>query len=679
MTAISTRLSIAQPNDPVVHPAWVRRLAGASLLLPRTEFDLGVSEDRARIASGGITNGIYPDGQILHVVGEPAPRRWVVGTGVDNAAIAAASDARTVVLRPGLTVRTGSDGASVLSATGAPLSGTGSDGDVAVDYPGNAYYVKTTGSWGVGTAIYAGAAAGGSTVVGFSTVIPLDGMKVMEPIMASVAPLAFTLQAASARVAGSECLMRIVANGVDLGGPSGGPTFTGALPALLGGTWDNSAGVANLVRVRFDGSEAYLYIDQSSDEDPHPYYGGSAVSTNTVTLNLAGQGVSSSFVPAPGAFSLSTRDSGGTLVTDTVTAVAVPSANSVVLTKSRANVAGDTVTVGYQPPASNALVGATTGKRAYALRPTAITSAAFLLDSLGVAAGNGLAYSTRKLRAAYAGPALRLQRIDGASANVGSPFDVPFNTAGELDLSVNAVLAAGGGNLTAGHKLMVLKLYNQMSSGTAFDLTPQFGPIANLKWKSSISKWVMENTDTPNMAFKISPAGLAAQQMSATTSGAVAQYTVAAVALPYGTQPGAFGAIAQWNPTSGTGQARLQVVSTGTSPSTLVSSSSLVDDAQTANATVNLPAASNALLKVVTSRDATSATARVNNLAEVTDNATVALTAAASNGLSFGGQFVPGGFQGFAGEIFELIMLPFASDNARRAAIIGSMTAYWGS
>lgn len=153
MTAISTRLSVQQPNDPVVHPAWVKRLAGAALTLPRSEFDLAVSEDRARIVSGGTTNGIYPVGQTFRVVGEPLPRVWVVGTGSGNSAIAASSHARGAVLPTGVTIDVPADVNSFWPVTGAPSPGLGAVGDVAVDLAAARYYRKTgPTTWGTATA-----------------------------------------------------------------------------------------------------------------------------------------------------------------------------------------------------------------------------------------------------------------------------------------------------------------------------------------------------------------------------------------------------------------------------------------------------------------------------------------------------------------------------------------------
>jgi hypothetical protein len=94
-----------------------------------------VTTERANIAGGG---GLIANMQPIFVAAEPGIyRSWSVS----------AQHARAVTLRPGLVVTLAGDSNSVLFASGQPSAGTGSNGDISVDWAENTYYTKAAGVW----------------------------------------------------------------------------------------------------------------------------------------------------------------------------------------------------------------------------------------------------------------------------------------------------------------------------------------------------------------------------------------------------------------------------------------------------------------------------------------------------------------------------------------------------
>jgi hypothetical protein len=153
MTQVSSQLSVAGTDDPIVQSNFVARLSGAFLQLQRSDFDAAVTAERLRITNNAF--GIYKAGQGIQILTEVGHRIWFIG------ASAALSHARQVVLRPGLTITLANDSNRVTATTGAPSSGTGSTGDVAVDWSANVYYTKGASTWTASsTPLYA---AAGST------------------------------------------------------------------------------------------------------------------------------------------------------------------------------------------------------------------------------------------------------------------------------------------------------------------------------------------------------------------------------------------------------------------------------------------------------------------------------------------------------------------------------------
>lgn len=152
MTQVSSKLSVAGTDDPVVQSNFIPRLAGAFLQVSRTDFNTAITAERTRIVNN--TVGIYATGQRIEILGEVGYRVWTVG------ASAALSNANKVVIRPGLELTLAGDSNTVTARVGNPGSGIGANGDVSVDWAGNAIYTKSGGSWAITTpAIYAAASA----------------------------------------------------------------------------------------------------------------------------------------------------------------------------------------------------------------------------------------------------------------------------------------------------------------------------------------------------------------------------------------------------------------------------------------------------------------------------------------------------------------------------------------
>lgn len=160
MPAISSSLSTTNSAIPLVNAAHLGKAAGLAMHFATvTALNAAVTAERANITA---VSPMWSVGQPSTVATEPAGvhRTWYVG------ASAALSHARTVHLRSGLSVILPNDINTVLATTGAPSNGTGADGDVAVDFTNNNYYLKASGAWGSAALIYAaGGAMSGSAIV----------------------------------------------------------------------------------------------------------------------------------------------------------------------------------------------------------------------------------------------------------------------------------------------------------------------------------------------------------------------------------------------------------------------------------------------------------------------------------------------------------------------------------
>lgn len=139
----------------------------------RAEFDAEVAAERARIVASG--SGRYLDAQRLGVIiGEEGTRVWSLATGGTNAANAAASHAKTVILSAAKTVVLAADAGVMRSTSGVPASGVGADGDQAIDRATGFIYTKTAGVWAQ-SSVDGGANSGGIIARIISPNVPASG------------------------------------------------------------------------------------------------------------------------------------------------------------------------------------------------------------------------------------------------------------------------------------------------------------------------------------------------------------------------------------------------------------------------------------------------------------------------------------------------------------------------
>ena len=153
MSNLASPIGTTQPYIPVVPAAQVGRYAGLAMHFPTVTDGTGHSDgtgtglyeavltEKANIVA---SSPIWADKQPFTVATEPehVRRVWSV----------ASQHAREVVIRPGLSVTLAGDTNTVLTTTGAPSSGTGTNGDIAIDFAGNVVYLKTSGTWSVSVA-----------------------------------------------------------------------------------------------------------------------------------------------------------------------------------------------------------------------------------------------------------------------------------------------------------------------------------------------------------------------------------------------------------------------------------------------------------------------------------------------------------------------------------------------
>ena len=147
MPAVSSPITTTQPYIPAISAAQRTRIPGVPQHFA-TVADLvtAVTQERANIAAG---LPLWLDGTRIFVATEPGVSRlWSLDTaGADDAAKAAASHARAVVLGQGASVTLAGDANVVLAQLGAPSSGTGANGDCSLDWVGNVLYTKAAGAW----------------------------------------------------------------------------------------------------------------------------------------------------------------------------------------------------------------------------------------------------------------------------------------------------------------------------------------------------------------------------------------------------------------------------------------------------------------------------------------------------------------------------------------------------
>ncbi|KQP37558.1 hypothetical protein [Pseudorhodoferax sp. Leaf274] len=211
----------------------------------RAAFLQGVADERACIAMG---LPVWYDGIDLQVLAEPAAvkRLWTLSTSAGSAsANAAASHGRAVVIAfKKFTLP--NDDSRVHSTTGAPGSGIGDNGDLALDEAAGIVYRKATGAWAQENAF----GGGGSTSIPFSPAINFRGDYDMGAYQIA-GPLAFTFDLAGA-IPGKGTRVTLLANGVNV------PTAVGAAEVASYGFDNRQAGYRTYAYFEYDGTQATL-------------------------------------------------------------------------------------------------------------------------------------------------------------------------------------------------------------------------------------------------------------------------------------------------------------------------------------------------------------------------------------------------------------------------------------
>lgn len=139
MPTFGTPLAPSNAGIPAVNQNSIGSFAGFAWHFPTfAGFAAAVTNEKANVAAAG---PLWANRQPMTIATEPVgtSRTWSV----------ALNHARTIQIRPGMSVVAATDAATVLTTTGVPAVGTGATDDIAVDYPGNVVYTKTGGAWAV--------------------------------------------------------------------------------------------------------------------------------------------------------------------------------------------------------------------------------------------------------------------------------------------------------------------------------------------------------------------------------------------------------------------------------------------------------------------------------------------------------------------------------------------------
>lgn len=137
MTIIASPLATGQGSIPITASTQLGKFPGLRMHFPTlAAFQTAVTVEQTNVAG---SNALWADQQPMSVASEPTDvyRVWSVS----------GNHARGVIVRPGLLVVLAGDTNTVLTTSGAPNNGTGSNGDIAIDYVGNVVYAKSGGAW----------------------------------------------------------------------------------------------------------------------------------------------------------------------------------------------------------------------------------------------------------------------------------------------------------------------------------------------------------------------------------------------------------------------------------------------------------------------------------------------------------------------------------------------------
>ena len=219
MPLVSSPLGTTQPYIPAVAAAELPKFAGLHMhfaTLAALVTAVGTVSPAAG-ERGNIQGGtpVWENGQPFTCGDEPPSvhRVWLKG------ADAASSHARTVVLPNGKSVVLAGDAGRVISTAGAPASGVGTNGDIAIDVAAGSYYLKAAGAWGAAIQIFtaaAGAGAAAAVVIaasGASQTVDMANYGLADITLTSNCALALSGAAAAGTVSKVELIVRQDGNG----------------------------------------------------------------------------------------------------------------------------------------------------------------------------------------------------------------------------------------------------------------------------------------------------------------------------------------------------------------------------------------------------------------------------------------------------------------------------------
>lgn len=463
MTKVFSTLEKDEDGLGFILRANLNQVAGVAKHFTRSEFDAAVTLERGRITSNGA--GLYQADEPCSIVGEYGTRRWLIGGS------AAASHWRTVEIGSVRIVLTG-DSNAVWPASGAPASGFGANGDYAFDPTTQILYGKTAGSWAQVLVIGGGGNGGSSlpTQVAYSTVIPLDGNKVM-PRTQIAAAVALSI---GTKAPGGQCRLSFLSDG------SNTPTVAGADEWASSFGFDNSGpGLVNVLEVwTDDGANVGFAWSQPATQLASDT---TAPTISSVTVNGATMVVtySEALAATPLASAFTVRNAGGA-ATQTPSAVSRSGA-AVTLTLGTPAVNGNTVTLDVSAGA----VSDAAGNASAAVSNRAVTNNTAPVDTtaptISSATVNGATLTVVWSEALTGTPSASAFSVIGAGGFTQTPASSSQSgTTTTLTLSTPAVngntvtmdVSAGAASDAAGNASAAVTARAVTNSTPASDTTP---------------------------------------------------------------------------------------------------------------------------------------------------------------------------------------------------------------
>lgn len=287
--------------------------------------------------------------------------------------------------------------------------------------------------------------------VGATSVIPFDNPVTTMPPKVIAGAYTFTKSTTGAQV-GYGAIVRVTADGSNV------PDLS-AFKKIGTGSYDNTNGVVNQLWFIYDGVDYCVAITQPVAITGGGGGGGDTTPPSALSVTVEdaepnkvliayGETLDSGSVPATSAYTITVNGS-----SRTISSVSITGSNVKVTFGGAAVASGDTITLNYVVPGANP-VQDVAGNNAAALTGVTVDNnvaggGTLVLDGITV----GRAYSLIKLKTAYAGPCIRVQRASDSTEQ-----DIGFDGSGVVDIAAFNTFVSG----TTGK---IVKWYDQ--SGNA--------------------------------------------------------------------------------------------------------------------------------------------------------------------------------------------------------------------